>query len=150
MTQAPLRNLLFVMSDQLRWDHLACNGHPSIRTPNLDELAARSVRFDAAFVQAGVCGPSRMSYYTGRYVGSHGVTWNRVPLPVEQPTLGDYLAGAGRQLHLIGKTHVIADTAGMQRLGMTPGSPAWLHHASGGFVEILAAQQTLDNAGRLC
>ena len=136
MTQAPLRNLLFVMSDQLRWDHLACNGHPSIRTPNLDALAARSVRFDAAFVQAGVCGPSRMSYYTGRYVGSHGVTWNRVPLPVEQPTLGDYLAGASRQLHLIGKTHVIADTEGMKRLGLTPGSPAWLHHASGGFVEV--------------
>lgn len=54
MSTAPLRNLLFVMSDQLRWDHLACNGHPSIRTPNLDALAARSVRFDAAFVQAGV------------------------------------------------------------------------------------------------
>ena len=136
MTHAPLRNLLFVMSDQLRWDHLACNGHPGIRTPNLDALAARSARFDAAFVQAGVCGPSRMSTYTGRYVGSHGVTWNRVPLPVEQLTLGDYLASAGRKLHLVGKTHVIADTAGLQRLGVPPGSPAWRHHASGGFVEV--------------
>ncbi|MCE2658874.1 MAG: sulfatase-like hydrolase/transferase, partial [Rubrivivax sp.] len=124
------------MSDQLRWDHLACNGHPTMRTPNLDALAARSARFDAAFVQAGVCGPSRMSTYTGRYVGSHGVTWNRVPLPVEQPTLGDYLAAAGRKLHLVGKTHVIADTAGLKRLGVPPGSPGWSHHASGGFVEV--------------
>ncbi len=136
MTPAPLRNLLFIMSDQLRWDHLACNGHPTIRTPNLDALAARSARFDSAFVQAGVCGPSRMSYYTGRYVSSHGVTWNRVPLPAEQPTLGDYLASAGRQLHLIGKTHVIADTAGLQRLGVAADSSAWRHHASGGFTEI--------------
>lgn len=136
MSNAPLRNLLFVMCDQLRWDHLACNGHPTIRTPNLDALAARSTRFDAAFVQAGVCGPSRMSFYTGRYVGSHGVTWNRVPLPVEQPTLGDYLAAAGRTLHLIGKTHVIPDIAGLQRLGVPPGSPHWRHRACGGFTEI--------------
>jgi arylsulfatase A-like enzyme len=50
-----------------------------------------------AFVQSRVCGPSRMSFYTGRYMASHGATWNRVPLAVGEWTLGDYLPGAGRK-----------------------------------------------------
>ena len=78
----PLRNVLFVMCDQLRFDHLGFAGHATIKTPNLDRFSKQCTRFTNAFVQAGVCGPSRMSTYTGRYVSSHGVTWNRVPLPV--------------------------------------------------------------------
>jgi hypothetical protein len=60
------RNLLFVMCDQLRADHLSCYGHPSLKTPAIDALAARGTLFENAFVQSGVCGPSRMSFYTGR------------------------------------------------------------------------------------
>jgi arylsulfatase A-like enzyme len=74
---AAVRNILFIMCDQLRADHLGCYGHPYLATRNLDALAARGVRFDRAFVQSGVCGPSRMSFYTGRYMSSHGATWNR-------------------------------------------------------------------------
>ena len=70
------RNVLFIMADQLRWDYLGCSGHPHIKTPNIDRLAARGVRFDQCYVQSPVCGPSRMSTYTGRYVRSHGATWN--------------------------------------------------------------------------
>ena len=77
-----VRNILFIMCDQLRWDHLGCAGHPYLRTPNLDALARRGVRFSHAFVQSGICGPSRMSTYTGRYVSTHGATHNRVPLSV--------------------------------------------------------------------
>ena len=62
------RNILFIMCDQLRWDYLSCYGHPHLETPNIDRLAARGVRFDRAYVQSPVCGPSRMSTYTGRYV----------------------------------------------------------------------------------
>ena len=69
-----MRNVLFIMADQLRHDHMGCAGHPCLRTPNLDALAARGTRFTNAFVQSGICGPSRMSYYTGRYVSSHGAT----------------------------------------------------------------------------
>ena len=57
-----IRNVLFIMCDQLRWDHMGCAGHPYLRTPNLDALAARGVRFAQAYVQSGICGPSRMSY----------------------------------------------------------------------------------------
>ncbi|HYZ33439.1 MAG TPA: sulfatase-like hydrolase/transferase [Crenalkalicoccus sp.] len=113
---ASVRNVLFVMCDQLRWDHLSCAGHPFLRTPNLDALAARGVRFPFAFVQSGICGPSRMSFYTGRYVSSHGATHNRVPLSVGEVTLGWHLREAGRSLALAGKTHVLPDAHGMRRL----------------------------------
>ena len=91
-----VRNVLFVMCDQLRRDHVSCYGGSPVTTPNIDRLAAHGVRFDNAFVQAGVCGPARMSFYTGRYVNSHGATWNRVPLSAAEQTLGDYLRAAGR------------------------------------------------------
>lgn len=61
-------NILFIMFDQLRWDYLSCYGHPHLATPNIDRLAARGVRFDRAYVQSPICGSSRMSTYTGRYV----------------------------------------------------------------------------------
>ena len=75
-----VRNVLFVMCDQLRRDFVSCYGSSPVPTPNLDRLAAAGVRFDNAYVQSGVCGPSRMSFYTGRYMSSHGATWNLVPL----------------------------------------------------------------------
>jgi arylsulfatase A-like enzyme len=110
------RNVLFIMCDQLRWDHLGCSGHPFLKTPNIDALAARGVRFSQAYVQSGICGPSRMSFYTGRYVASHGATHNRVPLGVGEVTLGWHLREAGRTLALAGKTHMLPDISGMKRL----------------------------------
>ncbi len=101
---AEIQNVLFLMSDQLRWDHVSAYGRSPVETPNLDRIAARGVRFDRCFVQGPICGPSRMSYYTGRYVSSHGATWNRVPLSVHQKTLGDHLRAAGRRAVLAGKT----------------------------------------------
>src|SRR3977135_1681882 len=95
-----VRNILFVMCDQLRADHLGCYGHPYLATKNIDAPPARGVLFERSFVQAGVCGPSRMSMYTGRYVSSHGATWNRVPLSIGEITLGEYLHDAGRALSL--------------------------------------------------
>ena len=84
------RNILFIMCDQLRWDYLSCTGHPHLDTPHIDRLAARGVLFDRAYVQSPICGPSRMSFYTGRYVSSHGSTWNNIPLKVGEITLGDH------------------------------------------------------------
>jgi len=111
-----IRNVLYIMCDQLRWDHLGCAGHPFLRTPNIDALAARGVRFAQAYVQSGICGPSRMSAYTGRYVSSHGATHNRVPLSVGEVTLGWHLRESGRTLALAGKTHMLPDARGMKRL----------------------------------
>lgn len=130
---AQARNLLFIMCDQLRADYLSCYGHPVLETPNIDRLASRGVRFTRAYVQSGVCGPSRMSYYTGRYPSSHGATWNFIPMPVEEMTLGDYLEHDGRSLHLIGKTHVEPNFAGIERLGLDPESDAAELVRQGGF-----------------
>jgi arylsulfatase A-like enzyme len=116
------KNILFIMCDQLRWDYLSCYGHPRLATPNIDGLAARGVRFTRAYVQSPVCGASRMSFYTGRYVGSHGASWNGVPLKVGEMTLGDYLRPLGVDTVLVGKTHMRADKEGMERLGIDPNS----------------------------
>lgn len=129
-------NVLFVMADQLRWDHLGCTGHPFLKTPSIDALARRGVRFANAFVNSGVCGPSRMSFYTGRYPITHGATWNRVPLPVGEVTLGEMLRGAGLSLALAGKTHVMPDHAGALRLQIEGGSELGTLLARGGFEEI--------------
>ena len=116
------RNILFIMADQLRWDYLSCYGHPHLKTPNIDALAGRGVRFTRAYVQSPVCGASRMSFYTGRYMHSHGATWNGVPLKVGEMTLGDYVRPLGVDAVLVGKTHMAADVEGMQRLGVDPQS----------------------------
>ena len=115
-------NVLWIMADQLRWDYLSCYGASHIETPNIDRLASKGVRFDRAYVQSPICGPSRMSFYTGRYVRSHGATWNGFPLRVGEPTLGDHLREIGVQSTLVGKTHMRADEEGMKRLGIDPES----------------------------
>ncbi len=137
MTSVPsaarAKNVLFIMCDQLRWDYLSCYGNKVLHTPNIDALAARGVRFDRAYVQSAVCVPSRMSFYTGRYVASHGTTWNYVPLAVSQVTLGEHLRRAGREATLAGKTHVIPDRAGLARLGIDPDSNPGRLLLGGGF-----------------
>ena len=131
--KAAVKNILFIMCDQLRADHLSCFGHPHLKTPNLDALAARGVIFDRAYVNSPVCGPSRMSYYTGRYVHSHGASWNFVPLKAGEMTIGDHLRPLGVQSVLVGKTHMRADFSGMSRLGIDPNSQVGVRMAQCGF-----------------
>lgn len=128
-----IRNILFIMYDQLRWDYLSCTGHPHLKTPNFDRLAAMAVRFDRCYVQSPVCGPSRMSTYTGRYVQSHGASGNFVPLRVGEMTLGDHLRATGTESWLVGKTHMTADAEGMARLGIDPASGIGRRVAECGF-----------------
>ena len=58
---ATVKNVLFIMADQLRADYLSAYGHPTLQTPNIDALAARGMRFTRAYVQSPVCGPARMA-----------------------------------------------------------------------------------------
>ncbi|WP_299897957.1 sulfatase-like hydrolase/transferase [uncultured Ruegeria sp.] len=130
---AKAKNILFIMFDQLRWDYLSCYGHPHLHTPNIDRLAARGVRFDRAYIQSPICGSSRMSTYTGRYVHSHGASWNNIPLKVGEITLGDHLRKTGMDCWLVGKTHMAADAEGMARLGLEPDSVIGARVAECGF-----------------
>ncbi len=120
-TEKP-KNILFIMFDQLRFDYLSCTGHPFLETPNIDKIAEQGVRFSRCYVQSPICGASRMSFYTGRYVDSHGAAWNNFPLKVGELTLGDHLRKIGVQSWLVGKTHMQADIEGMERLGLDPES----------------------------
>ena len=140
------RNILFIMFDQLRFDYLSCAGHPHMDTPNIDWLASRSVRFDRAYVQSPVCGASRMSFYTGRYISSHGSTWNGIPLRVGEWTMGDHLREAGMDSLLIGKTHMKVDAAGMERLGLAPDSIIGARLAECGF-DVLVRDDGLRGTG---
>jgi len=128
----PLRNVLFIMCDQLRTDHLSAFGG-TVPTPHLDALAARGVRFARTYVSSGVCGPSRVSWYSGRYAASHRVTWNRVPLPLDEKMLGHYLEEAGRSARLLGKTHFVPDRKGLAAAGYQLEGRARMLFEEGGF-----------------
>lgn len=136
MTQPdePVKRILFVMIDQLRWDYLSCYGHQSLETPHIDSLAARGVRFNRAYVQGTSCGNSRASFYTGRYVRSHGGTWNDVPFEMSHHTLADYMKDANiANTVLIGKTHMAPDLNALARLGIDPETELGRYLANTGF-----------------
>jgi arylsulfatase A-like enzyme len=126
-------NILFIMFDQLRFDYLGCLGHPFLQTPHLDGLAEQSLRFSHCYVQSPICGASRMCFYTGRYVSSHGAAWNGIPLRVGEMTIGDHLREAGRDAFVIGKTHMRVDAKGLARLGLAPDSVIGARVAECGF-----------------
>ncbi|MGY4381397.1 arylsulfatase A-like enzyme [Bradyrhizobium sp. i1.3.6] len=130
---ARAKNVLWIMCDQLRYDYLGCTGHPTLKTPNIDAMAKRGVLFSKAYVQSPICGPSRMSFYTGRYMRSHGSHWNGWPLRVGEPTLGDHLKKIGVRNVLVGKTHMAPDLEGMKALGIPPESMIGVHVAECGF-----------------
>ena len=112
------RNILFIMADQLRWDCLSCYGDSLVSNPNIDRLAKEGFTFDRAYCQSPICGPSRMSFYTGRYSQSHGATWNGIPLKAGELTLGDFMRDHGLATWLVGKTHFYPDLSGLKRMGI--------------------------------
>lgn len=99
------RKILFVTTDQQRYDTLGCNGGILSRTPVVDGLAAAGHRYERAVPQSVVCMPSRSTMLTGQYPSTHGVWMNGVPLPVEAPSVAEVLHGAGYRTALIGKPH---------------------------------------------
>lgn len=100
-------NLLILHTDQQRWDALGANGNSEIRTPHLDSLAAEGVSFQRHFVQNPVCMPSRVSFLTGRYPSSLGITHMGVPVPADTPTLPRLLHNYGYTSANIGKLHFL-------------------------------------------
>ena len=105
-------NILIFFVDDMGWAQAGCYGGKMAPTPNIDALAQRGVRFSQAYVTSGVCGPSRMSYYTGRYPISHGATWNRVD---EQWILALTQLSARMSQASIPKVRLRAGTASQRR-----------------------------------
>jgi arylsulfatase A-like enzyme len=100
------RNILFITVDQQRWDALGCNGGTVARTPHLDALAAKGIRYLQPRVQNVVCMPSRATMLTGLHPRTHGVIANGVALPEDSPNVARVLRQeAGYHTALIGKAH---------------------------------------------
>ena len=99
-------NFLFIMTDQHRWDWLGCAGHPVVKTPNIDALAAAGTRFSNFHVTSPVCMPNRASFMTGRYPSTHGLRYNGCVLPANTNCFTDVLAAAGYRTASIGKSHL--------------------------------------------
>jgi arylsulfatase A-like enzyme len=100
------RKILFVTTDQQRWDGLGCNGGRIARTPVADALAARGINYRRAHNQNVVCMPARATMITGQSVRGHGVFANGVPLPPDAPTVAGWLhQRGGYRTALIGKAH---------------------------------------------
>jgi len=100
-------NILFIMDDQHNARCLSCEGHPDVKTPNLDKLAEGGVRFTRAFAQSAICMPSRVSFFTGQYLSTHGIFGNVGWLPPETLSLAHYLKEkGGYQTGAIGKMHI--------------------------------------------
>ena len=100
------RNVLFIMADEHNPRVLGCGGHPMIRTPNLDRLAARGVRFSDAYCNSPICVPSRASFHTGRYVHQIRFWDNAIAYDGSVPTWGHRLRAAGHRVDSIGKLHL--------------------------------------------
>ncbi|MFW0785435.1 sulfatase-like hydrolase/transferase [Gordonia sp. CPCC 206044] len=108
------RKILFITTDQQRYDAYGCNGGTVAHTPTADTLAAQGIRFERAYCTNVVCTPARSSIHTGQYPRTHGAIANGVPLPDDAPSVAQALADGGYRTALIGKVHFepIADPTG--------------------------------------
>ena len=122
-------NILFIVVDQLRADYLSCAGHPVVKTPNIDRIAAKGTMFNRFYVANPVCMPNRASILTGRYSSVSGVRHNGIPLPLETNTFVDVLRAGGYDTALIGKSHLQCTVEGEPELGPNPAGDGPLANA---------------------
>ncbi len=120
-------NVLVILTDDQRWDAMGCAGHPILRTPNIDRLAAEGVRFANVFVTTSLCSPSRASLLSGRYARAHGVRNNFTEYPNDLPGYPSRLRESGYETAYIGKWHM-GETNDAPR----PGFDFWMSHRGQG------------------
>lgn len=102
-------NILFITADQWRGECLSALGHPHVKTPNLDALAAGGVSFKRHYSQATPCGPSRACLYTGMYLQNHRSVLNGTPLDSRHTNVALEARKAGYKPALFGYTDVSPD-----------------------------------------
>jgi len=151
-------NVVFMMTDDQRWDAMSCAGNKILKTPNMDRLARGGVRFTEAFVTNPLCSPSRGTILTGLHTHAHGVTTNggnSHRLKPEVVTYPQLLQKAGYYSAMIGKWHIatLPTGLGFDHWCILPGQG--LYHdpqmiANGGriqlrgYVDDLIADQALE------
>jgi N-acetylglucosamine-6-sulfatase len=115
-------NIVFILVDDLRWDDLACTGHPFVQSPHIDRIAHEGARFTNAFAATPLCSPSRASILTGLYAHTHGVrdNTNHDELSHRLDTFLKRLHDAGYTTAFLGKWHMGTDDS------PRPGIDHWL------------------------
>ncbi len=123
MTDRP--NLLFLMADQYRHDYLGCAGADFVRTPNLDRIAARGVRFTNCFSNSPVCAPARIGLASGLRPDRLGALDNSSFLPARTPTYYQRLRDHGYRVGCVGKLDLAKPDAYNGRWGDRPRVYGW-------------------------
>lgn len=100
-------NILLIMADQLAPQFCGAYGHPAAKTPHMDALAARGMRFDAAYCNSPLCAPSRFAFMSGQHVSRIGAYDNASEFPAATPTFAHYLKLLGYRTCLAGKMHFV-------------------------------------------
>lgn len=123
-------NILWLCTDQQRWDTIAALGNSRIRTPHIDSLVADGVAFTNAFCQSTVCSPSRASFLTGRYPRTTGCRQNGQTLPASEKLISKFFADAGYVCSLSGKLHLASCSDGKVEVRGDDGYSEfqWSHH----------------------
>ncbi|MGQ4875570.1 MAG: sulfatase family protein [Promethearchaeia archaeon] len=98
-------NVLFIITDQQRKDHLSCYGNKTLKTPNIDSIAKEGVRFTNYFCSNPMCMPNRATLFTGLIPSVHGVRSNGINLDMNIPTITEVLSKKGYFTINVGKTH---------------------------------------------
>jgi choline-sulfatase len=100
-------NIVLIMADQLAPQFTGAYGHPLVKTPHMDALAARGTRFDAAYCNSPLCAPSRASFMAGQQVSRIHTYDNAAEFPATIPTFAHYLRASGYRTCLSGKMHFV-------------------------------------------
>jgi N-sulfoglucosamine sulfohydrolase len=122
-------NVILFIADDVSWNDLGCYGNSAARTPHIDRLAAQGRRFDAAYLTASSCSPSRSSIVTGRYPHNNGrASELHQPISAHLPWFPRLLRDAGYYTALSGKHHMTSD---QPAAGESP-QPAAFDHVDAG------------------
>ena len=111
-------NIIFFLSDDQRADFLGCAGHPILRTPHIDKLAAKGTRFTNMFVTTSICAASRASLFTGTVERTHGFTFGKPPIPAQliETSYPVELRRAGYRTGFVGKFGVKVEKGSQQKM----------------------------------
>lgn len=98
-------NIIFIIGDDISWDDIGAYGNNKVKTPNLDKLASKGLKFNNMYLTASSCSPSRTSILTGRYPHNTGAAELHSPLPAHLKFFPEQLKQKGYFSALVGKWH---------------------------------------------